>query len=30
MNLSFDTPAGEQFEPATLDDGWSELDALEA
>lgn len=30
MNLTLDTPARQQFEPAALDDGWSELDALEA
>ncbi|MFN7644431.1 MAG: sulfate adenylyltransferase subunit CysD [Burkholderiales bacterium] len=30
MDLSLDTPAPELFEPAAFDDGWSELDALEA
>jgi sulfate adenylyltransferase subunit 2 len=30
MNLTLDPPARQQFEPAALDEGWSELDALEA
>jgi sulfate adenylyltransferase subunit 2 len=30
MDLSLDAPAPALFEPAAFDDGWSELDALEA
>jgi len=30
MDLTLDTPTGELFEPTAFDEGWSELDALEA
>jgi sulfate adenylyltransferase subunit 2 len=30
MDLTLDTPAADVFEPVDADDGWSELDALEA